>query len=101
MKPCNDCPFIVKTPLAGSPDWALDVLLRYKTQSLGFKHTCHKTDPVADGFVGGKAVRQCAGFARIKTNEAAGIQVFKDAYPTIMAMLNRYVEHWKQIGLVK
>jgi hypothetical protein len=60
-KPCNTCPFRKNTNNYGRIDWLEDVVY-----GLGrsFSHTCHKTDPNADGYIGHKEGKQsiCFGF---------------------------------------
>ncbi len=58
-KPCETCPFRKDIPLDGAPDWALDVLRGFDRGNIS--HTCHKSDPNADGFKGGKRKQHCIG----------------------------------------
>lgn len=70
MNPCNDCPFKKPFKENGALDWITDV---FNLDRIGgfFQHSCHKTDPRADGFVGGKK-RECVGAATIHMNAIDG-----------------------------
>lgn len=65
-KPCDSCPFRSDIPLDGAPDWAMDVLQGIRRGNL--KHSCHKTDPHADGFKGTKKIQHCMGFLGLMKN---------------------------------
>lgn len=67
-KPCKDCPFIKKNPMKGSPEWLSDVFHAHRKNPF-FRHTCHKTDPNADGYEGRKKVRECYGHITMVANE--------------------------------
>lgn len=62
MKPCNTCPFLKGTENLGALDWLKDIAEGVKRGSLS--HSCHKTDPKADGYVGHKEGKDsvCVGF---------------------------------------
>lgn len=62
MKACNSCPFLKGTENLGAVDWLQDVMAGIKRQCLS--HSCHKTDPKADGYVGHKVGKGsvCVGF---------------------------------------
>lgn len=53
MKPCNTCPFRKNSPNHGSAEWLIDVMKGLMAKNL--EHSCHKTDPNADGYVGHQA----------------------------------------------
>lgn len=74
-KACNDCPFMKSSPLAGAPDWLEDVAFGFIRESLA--HSCHKTDPGACGFVGGKAKQHCMGLLGMMKN--MGVCYSRDA----------------------
>ena len=61
-RPCNSCPFLKETSNYGHIDWIEDVIAGIKNKSL--THTCHKTDPKADGYIGHKEGKEsvCIGF---------------------------------------
>lgn len=65
-KPCDSCPFRKDVPLIGAPDWVLDVAKGFAAKSLS--HSCHKSDPNADGFVGGKRKQHCIGILGVMKN---------------------------------
>lgn len=65
-KPCDSCPFRSDIPLVGAPDWAHDVLTGIRRGNLA--HSCHKTDPKADGFKGTKKTYHCMGFLGLMKN---------------------------------
>lgn len=92
-KPCNDCPFKKSSPLVGAPDWVKDVAVR-NLEDEYFSHSCHKTDPKADGFVGGQKVIECAGRLRMLFNEMDGTPGKGGVYESIHALVKRYYQHW-------
>jgi len=65
-KPCDSCPFLKTVPLDGAPDWALDVARGFWAKSI--THSCHKSDPNADGFVGVKRTQHCIGILGVMKN---------------------------------
>ena len=65
-KACDSCPFRSDIPLIGAPDWAHDVLKGIRRGNLA--HSCHKTDPKADGFKGTKKTQHCMGFLGLMKN---------------------------------
>lgn len=65
-KPCDSCPFRSDIPLDGAPDWALDVLRGIRRGNLA--HSCHKTDPKADGYRGTSKTQHCMGFLGLMKN---------------------------------
>ncbi|MGE0525866.1 MAG: hypothetical protein AB7G93_09650 [Bdellovibrionales bacterium] len=93
MKPCNECPFVKASPLDGSPDWLRDVF-EFSRKDEYFYHTCHKTDPNADGFVGGKKKRECAGHLQMMFNEMEGTPGEGGVYESIDALIYTYLQHW-------
>lgn len=66
-KACDTCPFRKDVPLDGSPEWLMDVIKGLKRKNL--QHTCHKSDPEADGYVGGPRKQHCVGFLGLMKNE--------------------------------
>lgn len=115
-KPCETCPFRKDIPLDGAPDWALDVLKGFVRGALS--HSCHKTDPNADGFKGGKRKQHCIGILGVMKNmgnicisgEAAHALVTGeldwDKVPTencwkdIREMAGAYVEKYREEGIL-
>lgn len=59
-KPCSTCPFREGTTNYGAIDWLQDVMIGIKSGQM--THTCHKTDPAADGYVRGDQVQHCSGY---------------------------------------
>ena len=94
MKTCKDCPFVRAHPLAGSPDWLKDVLTLHSKDEF-FRHTCHKTDPKADGFTGAKKVAECKGHLQIIFNSIDGTPGKGGVYNSIREMGLKYMEHWE------
>lgn len=93
MNPCNTCPFLKKTPLEGAPDWLKDVIRLHK-QDPFFNHTCHKTDPKADGYVGGKKVTSCAGHIQMIMNAVDGTPGHGGVYNSIAELAETYLAEW-------
>lgn len=92
MRPCSDCPFMKSSPLDGSPDWLRDVL-EHHTQNKFFRHTCHKTDPKADGYVNGEA-KECRGHIQMQLNEWEHRPGRGGAYGSITEMAKAYLNKW-------
>lgn len=92
-KPCDDCPFVKKNPLNGSPEWLADVIKFMKANKY-FTHTCHKTDPNADGYNGSKKVVECAGHLRVLFNEMDGTPGKGGVYDSHMHMAETYLRSW-------
>jgi hypothetical protein len=100
MKPCNDCPFKKSTPLRGSPDWAQDVFKIVRRVGLkGISHSCHKTDPEADGYVKGQR-RECAGITLMMLNEFDNTPGKGGVWKSIPEMILAYLKHWQKAGLL-
>lgn len=93
MKPCNDCPFLKSSPLQGAPDWLEDVMKHHHADPY-FTHSCHKTDPRADGFVGGKKSRECAGHLMMIINDNDGTPGKGGVYRSIEELIERYLVKW-------
>lgn len=93
MKPCGDCPFMKNSPLNGSVEWMEDVFNFYRADKF-FKHTCHKTDPKADGYNGAKKVMECAGHVQIMMNEMDKTPGFGGTYDSMEAMFEAYLIDW-------
>lgn len=93
MKACNDCPFMKSSPLAGSPDWLTDVVNFHKKDPC-FEHTCHKTDPNADGFAGKEKKRECIGHLRMVMNDYDKAPGKDGVYDSIEQMVRAYMKHW-------
>lgn len=98
-KPCSDCPFVIKNELKGAPDWLADVFYGH-TLNASFRHTCHKTDPDADGYVRGEA-KSCVGFSLFTMNAASKRHIFKEAYPNLETLMMSYLKNWIDTGLIK
>lgn len=92
-KPCNTCPFVKKNELLGSPEWLTDVMRSMKINRY-FTHTCHKTDPVADGFIGAKKVIECRGHLQVLFNEMEGTPEKGGVYASHKAMAEAYLRKW-------
>lgn len=90
--PCNDCPFVKDNPKLGSPDWLGDVIRGHRRP--GFSHTCHKTDPNADGFTGAKKTLPCRGFSRIKSNDLLKTPGAGGVYKSVDEMIEAYLVQW-------
>ena len=74
IKPCTTCPFRKDKPNWGNLEWLEDVikgLNLIKKDMGGFQHTCHKTDPKADGYLGHKEGKDsiCYGMVAMIKNE--------------------------------
>lgn len=93
MKPCSDCPFKISSPLGGSPDWLKDVMSLSIIDKY-FRHTCHKTDPKADGYSGAKKVTECAGHVQMLVNDIEGNPGAGGVYISKMDMAEKYLRHW-------
>lgn len=95
-KPCNDCPFMKSSPMNGSPEWLKDVLMLHD-KSPYFRHTCHKTDPNADGYTGTKAkVMPCQGHLEMMMNEINGTPGKNGTYLSIKDMGLAYINTWQR-----
>ena len=92
-KPCNDCPFVKKTPLQGSPEWLKDVL-KYHRENQFFTHSCHKTDPNADGYNGAKKTVGCAGHFEMQVNLIDKTPGLNGVYESIEELTETYLVHW-------
>lgn len=92
MKPCNDCPFMKSSPLAGAPDWLTDVM-KFHYSNKYFEHTCHKTDSNADGYIGGKK-RECRGHLQMIMNESDGTPGQGGVYNNIKELCETYLRSW-------
>lgn len=97
MKPCNDCPFMKSSPLAGAPDWLQDVMMMHAKDEF-FSHTCHKTDPNADGYVGGKKKRECKGHLMMIMNDFDKTPGKDGTYDSIEELIETYLRHWLPNG---
>lgn len=64
---CKTCPFRKKAKIIGSREYLIDVFGLLYHGSL--KHSCHRTDPKADGYVGGET-KQCLGILKVADNDA-------------------------------
>ena len=102
MKACNECPFYRKNKLEGSPEWLKDILWFNRTNP-DFSHTCHKTDPKADGYVGGKT-RECVGHITMMMNRYDGTPGRGGVYTSVKSLARRYMglyaRELKRRGLV-
>ena len=92
MKPCKECPFVRSTPLIGAPDWLRDVLNAYRKNKF-FYHSCHVTDPDADGYKGGVR-RECHGHLMIQMNEMDKTPGRGGVYNSVMEMAEVYLRKW-------
>ena len=93
LKPCGDCPFVRATPLDGAPDWLEDVM-RLGQANPYFEHSCHKTDPKADGFAGAKKTRECAGHLRMMLNQFEKTPGKGGVYESLDKLIEAYLVHW-------
>ncbi len=80
------------SPLAGSPDWLTDVL-EFNLRNKYFEHTCHKTDPNADGYVGGKK-RECKGHLTMIMNQGDKTPGRGGVYDSMEQLAKAYMAHW-------
>lgn len=92
-KPCSDCPFIKATPLEGSPDWLRDVMEIGRINPF-FTHSCHKTDPKADGFSGAKKQVECAGHISMIMNDVDKTPGKGGVYESRDQLIETYLTHW-------
>lgn len=93
MKACKDCPFKRSSELLGSPEWLTDVF-KFSKQFEFFPHTCHKTDPKADGYKGAKKVRECAGHVQMLMNKCDGTPGRGGVYNDLQELIEIYLVHW-------
>lgn len=93
-KPCSDCPFVKKNPLQGSPAWLKDVVTMHREDPY-FHHTCHKTDPKADGFSGAKKVRSCVGHTTMIMNDLDETPGHGGVWESISEMGLAYIGHYE------
>ncbi len=91
--PCNECPFLKSTPLVGAPDWLKDVFAAVKEDPF-FVHSCHQTDPRADGFKGIKKNRECAGNIFMMINEIDKTPGRNGVYSSYIELIETYLVHW-------
>ena len=91
-KPCKECPFVKATSLAGAPDWLEDVMKLGMTGK-DFTHSCHITDPDADGFRGGKK-RECTGHVHMIMNEHDKTPGRGGVYNSYRELTETYLRHW-------
>lgn len=66
-KPCKTCPFLIGTENIGASDWLVDVIIGVKRENLD--HSCHRTDPRADGYKAGEP-SHCWGFLGMMKNKS-------------------------------
>lgn len=88
MKKCKTCPFILNTPNHGCMEWLWDVIKLFEIGSTS--HSCHVTDAVADGYIGGEK-RDCVGIKQLKTNNDSKHHVFKDVFPSGVAFVKHHM----------
>lgn len=95
MKPCTDCPFKVSSSLEGSPEWLKDIV---KIRKLGGEeygsHSCHQTDPNADGYKGSKKKRECMGYLTMIMNKYDETPGKGGVYDSLDSLIERYLRHW-------
>lgn len=94
MNPCGDCPFKTDSPLAGAPDWLLDVL-KFKRENKYLYHSCHKTDKKADGYVRGEK-KECVGHLLMILNDEDGTPGKEGVYKSVDHMTARYLLRWHE-----
>lgn len=102
MRPCADCPFLRSTPLVGSADWLQDVYIAHVKDPF-FNHSCHKTDPNADGYVKGKR-RECGGHQQMIMNERDETPGMGGVYNSVRELIETYLTHWlgeKELNKIK
>jgi hypothetical protein len=93
MSACSNCPFKKSTALIGSPDWLRDVFDMH-TRDKFFHHTCHKTDPKADGYMGAKKKTECGGHIIMMINEQQNTPGRGGVYNSISELVETYLKHW-------
>lgn len=98
MKTCNDCPFMIETKSIGNVDWLKDVL--HLAIHNSNNHTCHKTDPNADGYIGGEK-RICNGIKMLNANDQSGVHVYKPVYRGWKEFFDSYLLKFKIEGFIK
>jgi hypothetical protein len=98
VKPCSTCPFVIGSTNHGSPDWLKDVL-GLAIHNKG-KHTCHRSDPKADGYIKGQPI-DCSGFEMLKVNNDVGVYVNKNVFRNFREFFISYLERYKIEGLIK
>jgi len=97
MKPCNTCPFLTDSTNFGCREWVIDVARLYvhgKTEA----HTCHKTDPNADGYVKGDGEKKCDGIKMIGINDKTGVHIHKSVPKSFMDFFERYAIKMRIMG---
>jgi hypothetical protein len=92
-KPCNECPFLKSTPLVGAPDWLGDVM-KMSQENPFFEHSCHQTDPKADGFKGSKKTHECKGRIKMLLNEFDRTPGKGGVYESVKVLAETYFVHW-------
>ena len=100
MKPCGDCPFVKKTPLDGAPDWVTEVI-NLDRENPYFHHSCHKTDPNADGYKGAKKKTHCSGHMQMMFNSIDGTPGKGGVYESIVHLGLAYAEHYQNLLAVR
>ncbi len=73
---CSTCPFVRGTTNIGSAEWLREIIEMFKGPS--GSHTCHRSDPQADGYIAGQP-HQCVGFLALTRNEGDKLAT-PDAY---------------------
>lgn len=85
MNPCKTCPFLKDSKNYGSVDWLEDVF--HLLQRENTSHTCHSTDPIADGYIGGNK-RMCDGIKMLKINQDSNLHLHKKAFRNYKEFFN-------------
>lgn len=93
MKKCKTCPFVNQTLNIGRIDWLYDVIKLFQSNSLS--HSCHVTDVMADGYVGGQN-RNCVGIKELNVNDKSGIHLHKDVFPNFQSFVKHHFKGIKK-----
>lgn len=67
--------------------------MRHHYTNKYFQHTCHKTDPNADGYIGGK-VRECRGHIQMMMNEWNKTPGRGGVYDKVPELIETYPRNW-------
>ncbi len=93
LKPCNDCPFLKRSPLNGSPEWLTEIL-ELGLKNPFFEHSCHKTDPKADGYKKGGKKKECSGYIQMLMNQCDGTPGLHGVYENTITIAQAYLKKW-------
>ena len=92
MQKCKTCPFIKNTQNFGRADWLVDVKRLFENHSL--KHSCHVTDPQADGYINGQP-RDCVGIKQLYINNCSEIHMFEDVFRNVKEFFKHHLKAYE------